>query len=212
MRFCYLAGRMREYSKIVCQDLCALYKEFPEEEILISICKLLMLGQVTEHDAFSWYELGIEHNLKLTDLYEYYMYSIDENRKVEFKDSTLLYFLYDNHLTVAKKAMLYAYVVQNKKRMNETYQSYCSVMEEFTLWQLASGRISNNLAILYEEFIQEEWINEHTVSCQGRNLSHFKMEGRLSVFLQNITGFFWQISWITGMHRLLIIRQTNCFN
>lgn len=160
LRYCYLAGRMREYSKIVCRDLCALYEEFKEEEMLVAICKLLMLGQVTEHNAFYWYELGIEHNLKLTDLYEYYMYSIDENRKVEFKDSTLLYFLYDNHLTVAKKAMLYAYVVKNKKRMNETYQSYCSVMEEFTLWQLAAGRISSNLAILYEEFIQEEWINE----------------------------------------------------
>lgn len=202
LRFCYLAGRMREYSKIVCQDLCALYKEFPEEEILISICKLLMLGQVTEHDAFSWYELGIEHNLKLTDLYEYYMYSIDENRKVEFKDSTLLYFLYDNHLTVAKKAMLYAYVVQNKKRMNETYQSYCSVMEEFTLWQLASGRISNNLAILYEEFIQEEWINEklakqlptvmfcHEIICEnpdivGVYVTHRELSGEEFVPFQN---------------------------
>lgn len=160
LRYCYLAGRMREYSKIVCQDMCALYEEFQEEEILVAICKFLMLGQVTAHEAFRWYELGIEHNLKLTDLYEYYMYSLDENRKIQFKNSTLLYFLYDNHLTVAKKAMLYAYVVQNKKKLRETYQSYYSIMEEFTLWQLASGKISSNLAILYEEFIQEEWVNE----------------------------------------------------
>lgn len=202
LRYCYLASHLREYSRMACKDLCTLYDEFQEEEILISICKLLMMGQVTSHDAFRWYELGIEHNLKLTDLYEYYMYSIDETQKVEFKNSTLLYFLYDNHLTVAKKAMLYAYVVQNKKGIGEIYQSYCPVIEEFTLWQLAAGRISSNLAILYEEFIQEEWINDklakelpsvmfcHEIICEnpdivGVYVTHRELSGEEFVPFQN---------------------------
>lgn len=202
LRYCYLAGKLREYSKVVRQDLCSLYEEFPEEEILVSICKMLMKGQVTSQDAFYWYNLGVERNLKLTDLYEYYMYSIDESQQMKLKDSTLLYFLYDNHLTVAKKAMLYAYVVRNKKSIGETYQSYRSVMEEFTLRQLASGRISNNLAVLYEEFIQEECINEqiakqlpavmfcHEVICEnpdivGVYVTHRELTGEEFVPFQN---------------------------
>ncbi|MCD7825808.1 MAG: DUF5717 family protein [Clostridiaceae bacterium] len=156
LRFCYLAGRLREYSKVVKRDMCRFYEQFREEEILASICKMLMKGQITDQDAFYWYSLGVEHNLKLTDLYEYYMYSIDEEQEIKLSDNTLLYFLYDNHLTVTKKAMLYAYVIQNKQVLGDTYESYRPVMEEFALRQLAAARISSNLAVLYEEFLVEE--------------------------------------------------------
>jgi len=161
LRYSYLAGKLRNYSVIVRQDLCRFYEQFGGEEILAAVCKLLMKGQLTGPDTFYWYRLGVEHNLKLTDLYEYYMYSIDENQEIRLEDSTLLYFLYDNHLTVSKKAMLYAYVVRNKADKGETYDAYRPVMEEFTFRQLAAGRINSNLAVLYEEFIQEELINEH---------------------------------------------------
>lgn len=164
LRYSYLAGKLREYSSVVRKDLCRFYEQFEEEEILAAICKVQMKGQLTSYDAFAWYKLGVEHNLKLTDLYEYYMYSIDESQEIKLEDSTLLYFLYDNHLTVTKKAMLYAYVVKNKALKSETYEAYRPVMEEFTLRQLAAGRISSNLAVLYEEFIQEECVNEQIAS------------------------------------------------
>ena len=54
-------------------------------------------------------------------------------------------FLYDNHLTVMKKAMLYAYVVRNKENMTETYEAYLPVMEEYTYRQLAEGRINTQI-------------------------------------------------------------------
>ncbi|MBR1741675.1 MAG: hypothetical protein IJ733_07340 [Lachnospiraceae bacterium] len=194
MRFCYLAGRMKYYSKFVVRDLCGFYELYEEEEILTSICKLLMKGQITSAAAFHWYHLGVEHNLKLTDLYEYYMYSIDESQEMELKDNTLLYFMYDNHLTVSKKAMLYAYVVRNKHRMQETYDSYRQMMQDFTLRQLSAGKITENLAILYEEFISEESINEtiagqlpvvmfsHEILCEnpdiiGVYVTHRELQG-----------------------------------
>ncbi len=160
LRFCYLAGKLREYSKVVREDICMFYQQFQEEEILASVCKILMKGQITDKDAFYWYSLGVEHNLKLTDLYEYYMYSIDEDQEIRLSDNTLLYFLYDNHLTVTKKAMLYAYVIRNRQSLGETYEAYRPVMEEFTLRQLAAGRVSSSLAVLYEEFLSEETVTE----------------------------------------------------
>ena len=145
--------------------MCRFYEQFENEEILAAVCKMLMKGQITGEKAFYGYNLGLEHNLKLTDLYEYYMYSIDENQEMKLQNNTLLYFLYDNHLTVTKKAMLYAYVVRNKEEMEETYEAYRQVMEDFTLRQLAAGRISGNLAVLYEEFIREDCVNE-TIASQ----------------------------------------------
>lgn len=193
-RYCYLAGKLRDYSRVVLRDLCRFYEQYQEEEILAAICKMLMKGQITSERAFYWYNLGVEHNLKLTDLYEYYMYSIDENQEITLQDSTLLYFLYDNHLTVTKKAMLYAYIVRNKSSLEEAYNSYRNIMEEFTLRQLESGRISSNLAVLYEEFVQEECINEqiakqlptvmfcHEILCEnpdivGVYVTHRELQG-----------------------------------
>lgn len=194
LRYCYLAGKLREYSNVVRKDLCSFYEQFGGEEILTSICKMLMRGQLTGRETFYWYNLGVEYNLKLTDLYEYYMYSIDESQEIKLKDSTLLYFLYDNHLTVTKKAMLYAYVIRNKSGLGEIYEAYRPVMEEFTLRQLALGRINSNLAVLYEEFIQEDCINEqlekqlpsvmfcHEVLCEnpdiiGVYVTHRELKG-----------------------------------
>lgn len=182
LRYGYLAGRLRNYSEAVLKDLCRFYEQFQDEEMLSSICKMLMNGQITGKGAFYWYNLGVEHNLKLTDLYEYYMYSIDESQEMKLQDSTLLYFLYDNHLTVTKKAMLYAYVVRNKASMEETYESYRQMMEDFALRQLEAGRVSNNLAVLYEEFIREGCVNEkiaselpavmfcHEILCENPNI------------------------------------------
>lgn len=156
LRYVYLAGRLKRYSARIMQDLTLLYGQYEEDEILTWICKMLMTGQRTSADAFYWYAKGIEHNLKITELYEYYMYSLDESQEITLNSSVLLYFLYDNHLTVEKKAMLYAYIVREQEKDPDTYASYRDTMQEFTLHQLQTGRVNKNLAVLYHEFIKED--------------------------------------------------------
>lgn len=160
LRYVYLAGRLKNYSPVILDDLCYIYDRYKEDETLAAICRTLMKGQCTSEEAFKWYSLGIEHNLKITDLYEYYMYSIDETKEIRLNRSVLLYFLYDNHLTVSKKAMLYAYIINNKNMDPETYESYYDNMKEFCFSQLSAGHINENLQVIYEEFINEECIDE----------------------------------------------------
>ena len=162
LRYVYLAGRVKNYSGIILNDLCSIYERYKEDETLAAICRTLMKGQCTTEEAFKWYSLGIEHNLKITDLYEYYMYSIDETKEIRLNRSVLLYFLYDNHLSVVKKAMLYAYIINNKNMDPETYEAYTDIMKEFCFSQLSAGHISENLQVIYEEFINEECIDEET--------------------------------------------------
>lgn len=162
LRYVYLAGRLKIYSPRIVEDLTRLYQQYEDDEILTAICKTLMKGQITSSKGFYWYSKGVAHNLKITDLYEYYMYSLDETQEISLNRSILLYFLYDNHLTMDKKAMLYAYIVRGKAKDPETYQSYREIMQDFTFHQLREGRVSENLAVLYEEFINEETIDEQT--------------------------------------------------
>lgn len=161
MRYAYLAGRMKNYSELVLSDLHLLYKKYDDDSILSSICSTYMRGQVTSAEAFKWYALGIDKKLKLTDLYEYYMYSLDETQEIHLKQSVLLYFLYDNHLTATKKAMLYAYIIKNKNEIPDAYSGYIGNIEEFCFEQLHQGHISENLAVIYEECINETAITEN---------------------------------------------------
>ncbi|MDO4166069.1 MAG: DUF5717 family protein [Eubacteriales bacterium] len=182
LRYVYLAGRLKQYSPRVMQDLILLYEQFSEDEILTEICKMLMLGQRTSAAAFSWYEKGIARNLKITELYEYYMYSLDESQDIALNSSILLYFSYDNHLTADKKAMLYAYIVREREQDPETYASYRDAMQEFALHQLELGRINRNLAVLYTEFIDADSMDDkiaaglsdimfcHRITCENPDM------------------------------------------
>ncbi len=160
MRYAYLAGRMKNYSSLVLSDLRLLYEKYNDDSILSAICSTYMKGQMTSAEAFKWYALGIDKKLKLTDLYEYYMYSLDESQEIHLKQSVLLYFLYDNHLTASKKAMLYSYIIKNKKQISDAYNSYINNIEEFCFEQLNNERISENLAVIYEECINETNITD----------------------------------------------------
>lgn len=161
MRYAYLAGRMKNYSTLILSDLHLLYEKYNDDSILSAICSTYMKGQVTSAEAFKWYALGIDKKLKLTDLYEYYMYSLDETQDIHLKQSVLLYFLYDNHLTSVKKAMLYAYIIRNKKQIPDAYNAYIDNIEEFCFEQLDQSHINENLAVIYEECINETTITDN---------------------------------------------------
>ena len=158
-RYAYLIGRKRHFSRLLLEDLCRLYEKNPEDDILTVICQMLMKDRRISPEDCKWYEMGIEHNLKLTELYEYYMYALEESPEMKLPDKVLLYFTYDNHLNAAKKAMLYAYIVRRKTKDRKTYDTYRETMERFARQQLLEGHINQNLAVLYEEFINEENLN-----------------------------------------------------
>lgn len=182
LRYVYLTSKIKNYSARILQDLIMLYDQFPVDEILTEICKMLMKGQRTSGDAFTWYAKGVERNLKITELYEYYMYSLDEEQEIALNSSILLYFLYDNHLTVDKKAMLYAYIIRTKEENPETYESYQDAIREFAMHHLEHGRISRNLAVLYTECIDEDHMDNkiagalsdvmfrHQITCSNRDI------------------------------------------
>lgn len=182
LRYVFLLGKMKYYSPAAISDLEILYRKYEEDEILLTICKMLMKGQVTTANAFYWYAKGVERNLKITELYEYYMYSLDESQEMKLNSAILLYFMYDNHLTIEKKAMLYAYIVQKKEEDENTYNSYQDAILDFTLHQLQAGRTNPNLAVLYEEFLSEDILDKtlsgdlaelmflHQIHCDNPNM------------------------------------------
>lgn len=152
LQYAYLANKKKHFHPIIYRGLTRLYEQYPVTEILTVICCMLIKGIKRSKQYHPWYRLGVEQQLPITELYEYFMHSIDENSNEALPQSVLLYFIYNSSLNDNKRAFLYAYIIKNKQQHEAIYRSYYKKMELFAAKQLEAHNISRNLAVLYQEF------------------------------------------------------------
>ncbi len=160
MAVSFLAERMSHFHPLVFSILQSLYTFFVMTDTLRAICGMLIRGEIRDQRYFSWFEKGVRRHLRLTDLFEYYMYTLDPRYAGMLPDAILSYFQYENHLNDRCKAYLFAYIVKNKQRRKDVYSDYEEQMHTFTMRQLSAHKISEDLAVLYTEFIHEDRIDE----------------------------------------------------
>ncbi len=158
----YLAGQKRGYSKRLFGILKGCYELIPHKEVLHEICTLLIKGNRSGEDYFPWYRAGVEENLRITRLYEYYMMSLPRNFDGELPKMVLLYFAYRSDLHYEVTAYLYAYVHRRREELADIYVNYMAAMERFVLEQIGRGRINRDLTYLYENLLTPSMIDEQT--------------------------------------------------
>ena len=156
----YLSGRVREYSPLLCRILRNLYEKKNDVRILQEVCSLLIKGSKTGADAFLWYQRGVESHLRITNLYEYYMASIDMEAIQELPKVILMYFSFQSNLDYEHSAFLYAYLLRHRKEYEELYQHYEPRMERFVIDQIQKQHINRHLAALYQEFLSPAIVTE----------------------------------------------------
>ncbi len=174
----YLAERAKEYSPQLYALLQSGYEAWPQERVLKEICRLLIKGSKVTPEAFGWYQLGVEAELRITRLYEYYMMALDLDKEVALPKTVLLYFSFQNNLDYAHSAYLYRYLQEHKEEYIELYAGYRPQIEQFVTEQIQKGHMSRDLAFLYRELLTEEMIGEQTAEQLGRMI--FAHEIRLS--------------------------------
>ncbi len=164
----YLAERAREYSPQLYALLRSSYGIWPQERVLKEICRLLIKGGKVTPEAFDWYRRGVEAELRITRLYEYYMMALDLEQEVELPKTVLLYFSYQNNLDYAHSAYLYRYLQQHREEYIDLYAGYRQQMEQFVTEQIRKGHMSRDLAYLYRELLTEDMIGEQTAGPLAR--------------------------------------------
>lgn len=151
-----LATQQRNYDKNLDRVLRNVYALYPDTMILTAICTHLIRGNRTGSDCFPWYEKAVEADLKIAQLYEYYMMTIDDRHlKKEFPKSVYLYFMHGNTLNYRKAAVLYANMISYQDEAGELYAAYREQMERFAWEQLEQRRISDTLRIIYKRCCTE---------------------------------------------------------
>lgn len=146
----------KRYDKKLYRILGNMYKMYEEPEILQAICTQLIKGNRIGSDYFMWYEKAVQYELKIAQLYEYYMMSVNEQRvKGAFPRSIYLYFRHGNHLDYKKAALLYANILTYEDENSELYKHYSEEIETFAWKQLLKRHINDSLRIIYNRFLTE---------------------------------------------------------
>lgn len=156
----YLAERAITWDNLLFTVLEKLYGQYGQEDTLRSICGLLIRSEKREKKYFPWFAKGVEQHLRLTELYEYYMYTMDYAASFSLPDSVISYFQYENHLNDQCKAFLYAYIVKKRKEQPENFRAYGTHIREFALKQLGRHRITEDIAIIYEGLFLKDNIRD----------------------------------------------------
>lgn len=162
MQIVYLAQKQKTYSEQLFRILKGCYERKPQNDILHAICTLLIKGNCQGEKFFPWYQAGVEENLRITRLYEYYMMSISLSYDGPLPKMILMYFAYQSDLRYDITAYLYAYVYKHREEIPDIYVNYCAAMERFVLEQMRHGRINKDLAYLYSNLISLPMIDEES--------------------------------------------------
>lgn len=155
-----LAERVSEWNPLVYSVLAELYRIYGLEDTLRSICGFLIRSEKREKRYFPWFAKGVEIHLRMTELYEYYIYTMDYASTVSLPDSVISYFQYENHLGDRFKAFLYAYIVRRREGQPEHFRAYGTHIREFALRQLGMHKASEDIAAIYEGLFQKENIRD----------------------------------------------------
>lgn len=154
-RAAYLSDNLKEFHPAVYCLLASGYDDSPSDEVLEAICKMVMKGMPNRKEYFRWYSLAVEHEVRITRLYEYYIETMEEGHQQMLPQVIRMYFAYNNTLNARKKAFIYANVIRNKERDKTTYISYRKAMEQFAKEQLRQGQINEDYAVIYQEIFKE---------------------------------------------------------
>lgn len=132
------------------------YDRYSSDDTLEAICKYVMKGNPRKTEYFRWFSLAVEHGLRLTRLYEYYVETMDTSVRIELPKALLMYFTYNSDsLGDSKRAFIYSCITANKEKEPASYERYMNSMQEFAKEKLAQGKMNENYAALYQEFLME---------------------------------------------------------
>lgn len=159
--FLQLASREKDFSPQVFSLLAMIYDIEKKPDVIRIICSLLIKGGRLEHRYHTYYLEGIRCGYKIVGIQENYLRSMDKSHYDLIPDSVLRYFNYKSFLTDREYAYLYANVISNKRHYLGQYEEYLPNMTAFMEGQIVKGNMSDDLSVLYSEFLKPQTVTPH---------------------------------------------------
>ena len=151
-----LSQRTRKYTYVHLHTLELLYTQTNDRRLLQELAAGNIAEGRVDKAAHNWYRKAIDQDIKLTNLFEYFIESLDVHEEEEIPVVVLMYFGYSNNLTSEKKAYFYYYLIQHKEQYEDLYVGSIQNMEFFANEQISKGNINRHLALVYSEILNPE--------------------------------------------------------
>lgn len=175
MQLATLSANRRMFQPLLYKTMCYAYEKYDTVPLLTAICGYLVRSQRFDTQYHSWFERGIEEELRLTGLNEAYLMSMDLMAVKKIPRVIQLYFQYNSSVPYKQKAALMANIIAAKKDQPDVYNNYRKRMEEFALAQVAEGHMDDNLAILYTDILEKGMITRQLARPLSKILFTHKM-------------------------------------
>lgn len=155
-------SKLKKFHPVVYHCLEKLYEEKQDVEVLQTILSMLVRAQKAGAQYFKWYELGVERQVRILQLYEYYMYSVEDDLNKVLPETLLTYFALNCTLPDKKRAFLYVNILKHQEEYDrELVGKYQEQIKEFTLKELEKRAMNPYLAVLYEELCKGQELDEN---------------------------------------------------
>lgn len=157
--FIRLAGSFKEFDTKIFGIMEAIYDKNKSVDVLRSICSMLIGANKLEYRYHRFYRDAVEESLKFIGLNECFVKSMNFSRYDLIPQSVLMYLNYKNTLTEKELAYLYANVIYNKSHHMKVYHEYVTTMQDFMENMIIKGKVSDDLTVLYDEFLDPDTVN-----------------------------------------------------
>lgn len=155
-----VVSQAKQFNILVFRILEACYEELKDPDVLQVICSYLIKGNCTGSRFFKWYRLGVEQGVRVTRLYEYYMFSMDLAVEEDIPKMVMMYFHYQNELDYERNARLYACILRKREEYPDIFAGYQEQIERFLMEQIDREHINRDLAYLYKNLVTPQMIHE----------------------------------------------------
>lgn len=160
LQFSYLAERLKEYRDLYYLVLTGIYKQFQLKEALSALCQMLIRAKKKDPMYAVWYQKGVEEQLRIPELYEYYMYTKSSDLEEVLEPAVLTYFAYNSKLHDKRLSYLYANIVMHKESNRDAYDIYKNKISEYALAAMRERKNDPFLTILYNECMNDEQLRK----------------------------------------------------
>ena len=164
LQFSYLAERLKEYRDIYYLVLTGIYKQFQLKEALSALCQMLIRAKKKDPVYAAWYQKGVEEQLRIPELYEYYMYTKNSDLDEVLEPAVLTYFAYNSKLHDKRLSYLYANIVMHKDSNRDAYDIYKNKISEYALSAMREQKNDAFLTILYNECMNDEVLRKEILN------------------------------------------------
>ncbi len=172
-----LALLEKKYQPALYESLRLIYEKQADVQVLSALCSAMIRGSRVGEAYLPWYRAGIEADIRLTNLYEYYMMSLPADYTGLLPEIVYMYFLYNSDMLGERRSFLFCNVIENKKKIQNIYQNYLQSMEQYLVDELLKNHMNRQLAVIYQDILKSSVVH----SDVAKNLTDVVMTSELRV-------------------------------